>query len=395
MRFPLAPTGRARHAASAGRQAGLPLRLPLVLLLLLLAEATAKAKTRRGVRIVTLEKGDCRRQAEQGDSLSVHYVGKLKDGTIFDEGTEKVGRPMEVKLGESSVIQGWHIGLEGICMGEKRRLVVPSRLGYADEGSPQAGIPGGATLVFDVELVLLNGQSTFLASASEAAEELCDSCHRVVEGFYEEWTRVMMDQQSSIQQRQGGSEPPAVTYNDETEAMVQGFCDSKAISSGAFKDSVTTGCREIFKGYKREIVGKFLTETVTWEMVPRKKDEICKIMVGACSHRPPISTPGSDCARCKAAMASLEFDIRTQGDVRAAKGVARQMWDTLDYICMRMHYRVPKAGKTQELCDDVVDEYGAQIVKRVEAGADWATVTDLVCGEWGDYCTTAQLRDEL
>lgn len=43
-------------------------------------------------------------------------------------------------------------------MGEKRRLVVPSRLGYADEGSPQAGIPGGATLVFDVELVLLNGQ---------------------------------------------------------------------------------------------------------------------------------------------------------------------------------------------------------------------------------------------
>lgn len=63
--------------------------------------------------------------------------------------------------------------------------------------------------------------STFLASASEAAEELCDSCHRVVEGFYEEWTRVMMDQQSSIQQRQGGSEPPAVTYNDETEAMVR------------------------------------------------------------------------------------------------------------------------------------------------------------------------------
>lgn len=86
-------------------------------------------------------------------------------------------------------------------------------------------------------------------------------------------------------------------------------------------------------GYKREIVGKFLTETVTWEMVPRKKNEICKEMVGACSHRPPISTPGSDCARCKAAMASLEFDIRTQGDVRAAKGVARQVRG----LCMSPH----------------------------------------------------------
>lgn len=129
-------------------------------------------------------------------------------------------------------------------------------------------------------------------------------------------------------------------------------------------------------GFKREIVGKFLTETVTWEMVPRKKNEICREMVGACSHRAPLSTPGSDCARCRAAMASLQFDLRTQGAVRAAQGIARQVmhalsqpgptpaallaicsacdlgcitqvWDTLDYICMRMHYRVPKASKTQ------------------------------------------------
>lgn len=43
----------------------------------------------------------------------------------------------------------------------------------------------------------------------------------------------------------------------------------------------------------------------------------------------------------------------------------------------------------------MVDEYGAQIVKKLEAGADWAEISDLVCGEWGDYCSAAQLKDEL
>jgi hypothetical protein len=43
----------------------------------------------------------------------------------------------------------------------------------------------------------------------------------VVEGFYEEWTRVMMEQRGAIHQRSGGNEPPAVTYNDDTEAMVR------------------------------------------------------------------------------------------------------------------------------------------------------------------------------
>jgi len=53
--------------------------------------------------------------------------------------------------------QGWHIGLDGICVGEKRRLVVPPKYGYGEAGNPPT-VPGGATLVFDVELVILNGQ---------------------------------------------------------------------------------------------------------------------------------------------------------------------------------------------------------------------------------------------
>eukprot|EP00193_Tetraselmis_chui_P012142 CAMPEP_0177774022 /NCGR_PEP_ID=MMETSP0491_2-20121128/13244_1 /TAXON_ID=63592 /ORGANISM="Tetraselmis chuii, Strain PLY429" /LENGTH=64 /DNA_ID=CAMNT_0019292291 /DNA_START=733 /DNA_END=927 /DNA_ORIENTATION=+ len=64
---------------------------------------------------------------------------------------------------------------------------------------------------------------------------------------------------------------------------------------------------------------------------------------------------------------------------------------------MKMHYRVQKAGKTQELCDDVVDEFGAAIVKQAEAGTGWADISDLVCGEWGDYCSEDEQRprDEL
>ncbi|KAM7521867.1 hypothetical protein LguiA_011769 [Lonicera macranthoides] len=84
--------------------------------------------------------------------------GKLTDGTVFDSSFER-GDPIEFELGSGQVIKGWDQGLLGMCVGEKRKLKIPAKLGYGDQGSPPT-IPGGATLIFDTELVKVNGKGS-------------------------------------------------------------------------------------------------------------------------------------------------------------------------------------------------------------------------------------------
>ena len=81
-----------------------------------------------------------------------HYTGTLyKDGSKFDSSLDR-DSPFDFTLGAGQVIKGWDEGLLGMCVGEKRKLVIPSAKGYGDSGSPPK-IPGGATLVFEVELL--------------------------------------------------------------------------------------------------------------------------------------------------------------------------------------------------------------------------------------------------
>ncbi|XP_010488632.1 PREDICTED: peptidyl-prolyl cis-trans isomerase FKBP15-1 [Camelina sativa] len=109
----------------------------------------------------------CDLQAHKGDKIKVHYRGKLTDGTVFDSSFER-GDPIEFELGTGQVIPGWDQGLLGACVGEKRKLKIPSKLGYGESGSPPK-IPGGATLIFDTELVAVNGEP---ASEGKAKNEL-------------------------------------------------------------------------------------------------------------------------------------------------------------------------------------------------------------------------------
>jgi len=81
-------------------------------------------------------------------------------GTLFEDGTEfdsslPRGQPFQFTLGKGQVIKGWDQGLVGMCVGEKRRLVIPSDLGYGDRGSPPK-IPANAALVFEVECLGIN-----------------------------------------------------------------------------------------------------------------------------------------------------------------------------------------------------------------------------------------------
>ena len=137
------------------------------------ADSPADIVQEDGLRIEFLETPvSCRRHSVQGDLLSVHYTGRLEDGTIFDSSYDRK-KPIEFVVGinclfymptlpnassffckgEGQVIKGWDEGLMDACTGEKRRLTIPPSLGYGEKGAGGGVIPPGATLVFEVLVV--------------------------------------------------------------------------------------------------------------------------------------------------------------------------------------------------------------------------------------------------
>ncbi|MEY4928141.1 MAG: hypothetical protein RI894_2579 [Bacteroidota bacterium] len=90
-------------------------------------------------------------QAQAGKTVSVHYTGKLLNGTKFDSSVDR-GQPIEFPLGVGQVIKGWDEGIALFKVGGKGKLLIPSYLAYGEQGSPPVISPN-SVLVFDIELV--------------------------------------------------------------------------------------------------------------------------------------------------------------------------------------------------------------------------------------------------
>jgi len=107
--------------------------------------------TASGLRYVNIENGTGA-QAEKGKTVRVHYTGYLMDGKVFDSSIER-DEPIAFPLGQGMVIPGWEEGIALMKVGDKKRLIIPSELGYGSRGAGGGIIPPNATLIFDVELV--------------------------------------------------------------------------------------------------------------------------------------------------------------------------------------------------------------------------------------------------
>ncbi len=110
---------------------------------------TGMITTDSGLQYEDLVVGDGA-EAVVGKQVYVHYTGWLEDGTKFDSSVDR-GQQFDFPLGGGKVIPGWDEGVQGMKVGGKRKLIIPSGLGYGPAGSPPV-IPANATLTFEVEL---------------------------------------------------------------------------------------------------------------------------------------------------------------------------------------------------------------------------------------------------
>ncbi|KAJ8101142.1 hypothetical protein POJ06DRAFT_281033 [Lipomyces tetrasporus] len=110
-----------------------------------------------GVTVTPIAPGNGVDFPKVGDTVSMHYVGTLENGKKFDSSRDR-GKPFDTKIGVGRVIRGWDEGVPQLSLGEKARLTITGDYAYGSRGFPGL-IPPNATLIFEVELLGINGKT--------------------------------------------------------------------------------------------------------------------------------------------------------------------------------------------------------------------------------------------
>jgi len=109
-----------------------------------------------GVTVDIYEEGDNTNYPKTRDTVEIHYTGTLTDGTKFDSSRDR-GSPFKTEIGVGKVIKGWDEGVPQLSIGAKAKLTITPDFGYGSRGAGSV-IPPNATLIFDVELISINGR---------------------------------------------------------------------------------------------------------------------------------------------------------------------------------------------------------------------------------------------
>ncbi|XP_061470806.1 peptidyl-prolyl cis-trans isomerase FKBP11 [Rhineura floridana] len=113
---------------------------------------------------------NCVERSAVGDTIQIHYTGTLEDGHIIDSSLSR--DPLQVELGKRQVIPGLEQSLLDMCVGEKRRVIIPPHLAYGKRGSPPS-VPADAVLQFEVELVGLARATYWQKVVNDVLPLLC------------------------------------------------------------------------------------------------------------------------------------------------------------------------------------------------------------------------------
>ncbi|XP_029947712.1 peptidyl-prolyl cis-trans isomerase FKBP11 [Salarias fasciatus] len=123
------------------------------------------------LQVETLVKPEsCSLVSSMGDTMQIHYTGKLMDGKVIDSSLSR--DPLVVELGKRTVIAGLEQSLIGVCAGQKIKATIPAHLAYGKKGYPPT-IPGDAALEFEVEVISLTQQTQWQKMVNDVFPLLC------------------------------------------------------------------------------------------------------------------------------------------------------------------------------------------------------------------------------
>ncbi|MBN3283054.1 FKB10 isomerase, partial [Polyodon spathula] len=118
----------------------------------------------------------CKRKSVTGDYIRYHYNGTLLDGTFFDSSYSR-NSTYNTYIGMGFVIPGMDKALQGVCIGEKRRIIIPPHMAYGESGAGES-IPGSAVLVFDIHVIDFHNPSDPVEIVSSIKPEECNKTTR-------------------------------------------------------------------------------------------------------------------------------------------------------------------------------------------------------------------------
>eukprot|EP00062_Callorhinchus_milii_P018633 gi/632972302/ref/XP_007902590.1/ PREDICTED: peptidyl-prolyl cis-trans isomerase FKBP10 [Callorhinchus milii] len=166
----------------------------------------------------------CSRKTVTGDFLRYHYNGSFLDGTFFDSSYSR-NHTYNTYIGMGYVISGIDQGLIGVCMGERRRVVIPPHLGYGENGVGDK-IPGSAVLVFDVHIIDFHNPSDQVEIQTYFKPTDCNRTSKLNDFIQYHYNASLMDGEVLYTSREHGSLQSLVIGSSKMiEGLNQGVLD--------------------------------------------------------------------------------------------------------------------------------------------------------------------------